>query len=63
MDKKDFNDEKRALKMYFKQFKAGLIPWKMIPLHFQNLLQRYYGVKRSMTPLGIKKRDKKGGKL
>lgn len=46
MNKKQFNKEKRTLRMYFKQLKAKIIKWEDVPAHYQFLLTRYYGIKK-----------------
>jgi hypothetical protein len=44
MNQKEFNEEKKKLRMHYKLLKAGLEEWDSIPAHFQKLLIKYYGI-------------------
>jgi len=39
-----FNKEKAKLHEYFKKLKVGMIDWSDVPVHYQVLLSKYYGL-------------------
>jgi len=44
---KDFEEEKKRLRMLYKNYKAGIIPEEKISKADKELLVKYYGVKAS----------------
>jgi hypothetical protein len=40
----EFLRQKKQLKQYFKQLKAGMIQWEDVPYDYQLLLTKYYGM-------------------
>jgi len=39
-----FLKQKKLLRQYYKQYKAGMITWEQIPEDYQILLMKYYGI-------------------